>query len=215
MPEELQHLIDRIRKDAVETAEQQSAKILSQAKEKAAALVKEAEVRAAAVIAKAEKDSQAFTERSIRAIEQAARDLLISVGQGVENILADIVGEAVQQALGPDVLKQMLVKMAEAYAAREGAESRIEMLISPHDQQDVIRFFSDRYKQRLVHGVDLHVDNEIFKGFKVTFADGRAYHDFTAQAIAESLTNFLRPNLAEIVHRAARRRSQTEKGAPS
>ena len=40
----------------------------------------------------------------------------------------------------------------------------------------------------------------------------RVQHDFTREAIAESLVNFLRPQLAEIVHRVARQGSQTDKG---
>ena len=210
MAEELQHLIERLQQEAVATAEQQAARIVAQAKAQAARLVREAEERARAGLAQAEKDAEAYTERSRRTLEQAARDLLISVGQGVQNILADIVAEAVEQALKPAVLEQLLVRMVEAYAARQGEESRIEVLISPADQKELVRFFADQYRQRLVRGIELHVDNEIFKGFKVSFGDGSVYHDFTREAIAESLTNFLRPQLAEIVHRAARQGSQTE-----
>jgi V/A-type H+/Na+-transporting ATPase subunit E len=212
MAEELQHLIDRIQKDAVEAAEKQSTQVLAQAKEKAAAVVKEAEEKARAFLARAEKDAEAFTERSTRTLEQAARDLLISVGQGVENILADVVGDSVEKALRPEVLEQMLVKMAEAYASHQGDEGRINLLISPQDQQALVKYFAEQYKQRLVHGVELHVDSGIFKGFKVSFVNSRAYHDFTKEAIAEALVNFLRPQLSEIVHRVAREESQTEKG---
>lgn len=210
MAEELQHLIERIQKEAVEKAEQDAAEIISKAKEKAAAIVREAEAKAKATLEKAEKDAQAFTERSRRTLEQAARDLLISVGQGVENILKDIVAEAVDKALSIDVLKQMLVKMAEAYAARAGSETRIDLLISPRDKEELIRFFAEQYRQRLLHGVEIHVDNELFKGFRVSFVQDHVYHDFSKQAIAEALTQFLRPQLAEIVHRVAQEESKTE-----
>ncbi|MBP7829604.1 MAG: ATPase [Kiritimatiellae bacterium] len=212
MAEELQHLIDRIQKEGVEKADAQAAKIIAQAKEKAAAHVREAEEKGKTLVAKGEKDAQAFMERSIRSLEQAARDLLITVGQGVENILSDLVAESVDKALTIQVLEQMLVKMAESYAARGGEESRIELLVNEKDQQEIVKFFGDRYKEQLVRGVKLHVDNDIFKGFKVSFADGRVQHDFTREAIAESLVNFLRPQLAEIVHRVAREGSQTDKG---
>lgn len=212
MAEELQHLIERIQKEGVEKADAQAAKIIAQAKEKAAAHVREAEEKSRALVAKGEKDAQAFMERSIRSLEQAARDLLITVGQGVENILSDLVAESVDKALTIQVLEQMLVKMAEAYAARGGEESRLELLVSDKDKQEIVKFFADRYKDQLVRGVKLHVDNDIFKGFKVSFADGRVQHDFTREAIAESLVNFLRPQLAEIVHRVARQGSQTDKG---
>ena len=211
MAEELQHLIDRIKQEGVETAEQQGAQIVAKAKEKAAAIVKEAEQKARTFLEDAERNSQAFTERSTKTLEQAARDLLISVGQGVENILADIVADSVEKALSIDTLKQMLVKMAEAYAAHQGNESRIDLLISPQDKEELIRYFAEQYRQRLVSGVELHVDNEIFKGFKVSFVEDHVYHDFTREAIAESLTNFLRPQLAEIVHRVAQQDSQADK----
>lgn len=211
MAEELQHLIDRIQKEAVQAAEDKAGHILSQAKEKAAAMVKDAEAKAKASLAKADKDAEAFTERSTKALEQAARDLLISVGQGVENILQDIVDESVDKALSLDVLKQMLVKMAEAYAQRQGDESRIELLISEQDQKELIQFFADQYKAKMLHGVEVHVDSSVFKGFKVSFVNSHVYHDFTKEAIAESLVSFLRPQLAEIVHRVARKESQTDK----
>lgn len=212
MAEELQHLIERIQKEAVEKAEQQAADIVSKAKEKAAAIVREAEQKAEALLQKADKDAQAFTERSRKTLEQAARDLLISVGQGVENILRDIVAEAVDQALSIDVLKQMLIKMAEAYAERGGAETRIDLLISPKDKDELLHFFAQEYRRRLLRGVEIHVDNELFKGFRVSFVDGHVYHDFSKQAIADAITQFLRPQLAEIVHRVAREESQTEEG---
>lgn len=215
MAEELQHLIERIQKEAVEKAEQEAAEILAKAKEKAAAIVREAEEKARAKLEQAEKDSQIFAERSRKTIEQAARDLLISVGQGVENILKDLVAEAVDEALTIEVLQQMLVKMAEAYAARGGEGTRIDLLISPKDRDALIKFFAERYRQRLIRGAEIHVDNELFKGFRVSFVKDHVYHDFSKEAIAEALTQFLRPQLAEIVHRVAREESQTgaeEKG---
>ncbi|MFH0881317.1 MAG: ATPase [Lentisphaerota bacterium] len=203
MAEELQHLIDRIQKEAVDTGEQQAATLVSQAREKAAALVKEAEERAKNMVAKADKDAEAFTERSINTLKQAARDLLITVGQGVENVMTDIINGSVEKALKPEVIEQMLVKMSEAYFARGGTESQLEVLLSPADQQTVVKFFSEQYHQKLTSGVEIKVDNDIFKGFRVGFKGGQVYHDFTKEAIAEALANFLRPQLAEIVHRAA------------
>lgn len=204
MAEELQHLIERIQKDAVETGERQAEQIISQARQKAAGIIKEAEEKAAAILEKAKKDSEAYTERSIKTIEQAARDLLITVGQGVENILADLVDEAVAEALNVEVLEKMMVKMAEAYTAQQGAVGRVELLISPEDQKELVNFFVDRYRQKLGQGVELHVDNEIIKGFKVAFKEAHLYHDFTQEAIGEALKSFLRPHLSEIVHRVAK-----------
>lgn len=203
MAVELQYLIDRIHREAIEKADLEAVRILAEAKERATAIVKEAEVTAMALLEQADRDATLYVERSTRTLEQAARDLLISVGQAFENMVQDIVGIATEQALDPETLKRMMVKLAQAYAEHNGAENRIEFLISPGDQKEITEFFADQYRHHLVSGVTISTDSRVIKGFRVVLKDERIYHDFTKSAIAESLSHFLRPHLAEIVHRTA------------
>jgi len=203
MAEELQPLLDQIRKEGIEKAESEASEILAKAKEKAAQMVREAEAKAKELIAKAKIDSEVFTQRSIVTLEQSARDVLITVGQGIENILSELVATSVDKALGIEVLEKMMVSMATSCADQHG-ETRIELLVSEVDQDEIVKFFASKYSDKMVEGIELHVDNEILKGFKVSFADDHVYLDFTQEAIAEALTAFLRPKLAEIVGRVAK-----------
>ncbi len=203
MAEELQPLLEQIRKEGVAKARAEADQILSQAKEQAARAVREAEGKANALVAKAESDAEIYTERSNASLEQAARDLLITVGQGIENIISDIIGESVEEALKVEVLEQMMIKMAQSCGEKLG-ETRIELLISEADQNELVKFFVDKYREKMVHGIELHVDNEILKGFKVSFTDDHVYLDFTQEAISDALTTFLRPKLGEIVSRVAK-----------
>lgn len=207
MAEELQPLLEQIRKEGVNKAQAEADQILSQAKEQAARMVRDAETKAKDLVVKAESDAEIYTERSTATLEQAARDLLITVGQGIGNIISDIIGESVEEALSIEVLEQMMVKMAQSCADNHG-ETRIELLISEEDQKEMVKFFVGKYREKMVHGIELHVDNEILKGFKVSFADDHVYLDFTQEAIAESLTTFLRPKLAEIVSRVAKKTAE-------
>lgn len=211
MAEELQHLIDRIHREAIQKAEAEAAQIVAQAKQQAAACVKEAEARAKAIVEKAEQDAKVFVERGRQTLQQAARDLLITVGQGIENILRDIVGQATREALDIETLKKMMLTVAQAYTQQEGRESRIAMLVSEQDQKEIVEFFAEMYRQKLVGGVDIRADNDIFKGFKVRLVDQHVEHHFTDEAIAEALSNFLRPHMAEIVQRAASTTQETSR----
>ncbi len=203
MAKELQPLLDQIRREGVEKADAESAEILSQAKEKAAQTVRDAETKAKELIAKAETDAEVFTQRSIATLEQSARDVLITVGQGIENIISEIVAQSTTEALNVNVLEQMLVNMARSSAEKQG-ETRIEMLVSDTDQKELVKLFATKYANKMEQGIELHVDNDILKGFKMSFTEGHAYLDFTQEAIAEALTAFLRPKLAEIVGRVAK-----------
>lgn len=204
MAEELQHLIERIQREAVDTGERQAAEILAKAKQQAAALIAEAEQKAQARLEKAERDAELFTERSLQTLRQASRDLLISIGQGVENIISNLAAEAADASMDYQTVQEMLVKLAEAYVGRTDRERRIELMVSPQDQARLIHFFKDKYHDKLQHGLVIQGDERIFKGFKVSLADGRVTHNFTPEAIAEALANFLRPHLAEIVYQVAR-----------
>lgn len=213
MAEDLQHLIDKIQSEAITKAEQKAKDIESKAKERAAAVVKDAEQKAEALIAKAEQDAAQYTERSIRTLEQVSRDLLISVGQGVENILDDLIKESLDEAMSIDIVKEMLVRMADAYMSRGGKDRRVALLVNPEDQDILVKFYAERYRKKLGDSIEIRPDRSVSKGFRVSFVDDHAHHDFSKEAIAEALSKFLRPHLSEIILRVAREDRNSGKGA--
>lgn len=204
MAEELQHLIERIQREAVDTGEKQAADVVAKAKKQAAEIVAAAEKQAKEYREKAERDAEQFTTRSEQTIRQASRDLLITVGQGVENIVGSIAKEASDTSLTYETVQTMLEKLVESYWSRPDREHRIEVMVNPKDQERLIAFFKSKYRERLEKGLVVKGDERILKGFKVKLANGRIEHSFTNEAIADALSNFLRPHLAEIVYQAVR-----------
>ena len=202
MAEELQHLIERIRKEGVESGEKAADSLVAEAKKKAAALVADAQKQAKDMVAKAEADSAAFAERGKATLRQSARDLLISIGGSVGDVVSGIVDALVGAALTPELMAQMLLKLAEAYA-KNGAEGGIVAMLGEADAAAVKAVFAKEYQSQLAAGIQIESDKEIFKGFRVGAKGGQVFHDFTKEAIAESLASFLRPDLAQIVKKAA------------
>ncbi len=202
MAEELQHLIERIRKEGVESGEKAAESLVAEAKQKAAKIVADAQKQAKDLVAKAETDSAAFAERGRATLQQAARDLLISVGGAIGKVVGGIVEAKVGAALTPDLMAQMLLKLAEAYAKDGGAGGMVAML-GEADAAAVKAAFAKEYQNKLAAGIQIESDREIFQGFRAGAKDGQVFHDFTKEAIAESLANFLRPELAQIVKKAA------------
>lgn len=202
MAEELQHLIERIRKEGVESGEKAADSLVAEAKQKAAKIIADAQKQAQAMVDKAEKESAAFAERGQATLQQAARDLLISIGGSVGDVVAGIVDAKVGAALTPDLMAQMLLKLAEAYA-KDGGEGGIVAMLGEKDAAALKACFAKEYQDKLAAGIQIESDKEIFKGFRVGVKGGQVFHDFTQEAIAESLATFLRPELAQIVKKAA------------
>ena len=202
MAEELQHLIERIRKEGVESGEKAAESLVAEAKQKAAKIVADAQKQAKDMVAMAEADSAAFAERGQATLRQSARDLLISIGGSVGDVVAGIVDAQVGAALTPELMAQMLLKLAEAYA-KDGAEGGIVAMLGEADAAAVKAAFAKEYQSKLAAGIQIESSKEIFKGFRVGAKGGQVFHDFTKEAIADSLSNFLRPELAQIVKKAA------------
>ena len=203
MAEDLQNLLDRIQKDGVEQAEAQAETILAQARDKAAAMLREAEKQAAETRLGAEKDAAVFVERSTKTLEQAARDFLISVGRSLEKVFDDVAKETVGAALTPDTMEQMLIRMAEMYVEHGARESRIDILLNAQDRKALVGILLQRDRELLERGLELHTDDSIERGLKLSFRDNHLYHDFTVQAIADSVSQLLKPPLRDIVQRVA------------
>ncbi len=197
MAEELKHLLEKIQKDGVQKAEDEAKRIVGDAQSKAKRIVDEGEAKAKALLEQAEKDGEKYRERGTRALEQAARDLLISVGQGVETLLNQTIRREVQATLNPDVLKDMLVKMAGGYLeSQKGAKA---LILNEEDQKQLGAFFSEKMQGLLDQGLEIKTDPRATKGYRIFMKDKNLYHDFTEKAIADEISAYVQPQLRDII----------------
>ena len=197
MAEDLQALMERIQKDAVDKAELEATSIISKAKEKAAEIVKAAEQEAQAKLEQADKDAVAFTERSERTLEQSARDLLLSVGKNLEKMILDLLSLQIEKSLDETTVKSMLLAIAKSYS------SNIDVEFSEADATKLTSFVMGEFAKQLKAGVKVESDKGVKFGFRVKLDQGKVSHEFTEQAMADSLSALLRPQLAKIVNKAA------------
>jgi len=204
MVEQLQSLLDRIRREGVERADAEAAEILTRAEDRAARIVAEAESEADALRRKAGADAEASRDRGEKALEQAARDFLLTLQKHIEAVLRESLRETLAAALTPDVVAEMLLRLADAYAEHDMNESRIDVLLAPEDRERLAALVMEKYRDLVAQGLTLRADDRLDKGFKVSFADDNLYHDFSLAALAEALAPVLKPPLGEIVERAAR-----------
>jgi len=197
MAEDLQHLIDKIRAEAVDKAKAEASEILSEAKNKAAQIVKEAEAEAKAKLEKADKDSQAYAERSEKTLQQAARDVVLAVSQGVEKAVLGVLALNVDKTLTPELLQQILLMLASGYAGKAATVS-----LSENDTKKLASFVSGEFQKKLGAGVNIQSDSGIFAGFRLSFENGKVSQEWTNAAIADALSAILRPALAKAVQQA-------------
>ena len=118
MPEQIQELIDKIKSEGIQTAEERAQQIENDAQTKAAAIVKAAEENAEDVRNAAQEEVKRTQEATHKALQQASRDMLLSLRQKIEQTLHKIVAEEVNGALSADqlggILSEVIKKTVQA-----------------------------------------------------------------------------------------------------
>ncbi|HEX6813467.1 MAG TPA: hypothetical protein VF384_17745 [Planctomycetota bacterium] len=203
MSDQVQHLIDRIRRDAVESAQRDATRIQQEARDEARRTVEQAQARAAAIVAEAEQKAQALVDRGGKALEQAARDLLIGIGQRLQSMIDALLVDAAQQALRPEIVEQMLLRLCEGLAQSELDEKAVTIAVSPGEHDRIAKFALGKLREALQKGANVHLDQHLQHGFRLSFGNDTVRHDFTPAAIGALLAQFVRPQLGEVIQRAA------------
>jgi V/A-type H+-transporting ATPase subunit E len=201
MAEELQGLLDRIQKDGVDRAEAEAAQITADAKARAKAIVAEAESQAKTLLERAAAESELFQKRSENAITQAARDVILSVGEAVTETFRAIVARQVDSAMKTEALRGFIQEAIRAYTQAKGATA-IEVLISETEQESVTAYFMKAFAEAMKSGLTIRGNRSVISGFTVTLTDKGVQHDFTGEALTEAIGKLLRPQLAKIVSNA-------------
>ncbi|MFU8780362.1 MAG: hypothetical protein ACNA71_04975 [Kiritimatiellia bacterium] len=201
MAEELQGLLDRIRTEGLDKAETEAQAILEKARQKAADIIKTAESDAARKIADADAEAGKMQQRSISAIEQAARDIILSVGDALARAFADLVQKDTSKALADDKLAPLVAEVVKAYVQQDNTAD-IHVLLAPAQQEQVTAYFQKHFAEDMRKGITLKSSRGIVAGFSVVLRDQGVEHDFTGEPLTAAFMELLRPQLGEIVKNA-------------
>ena len=191
MAEELQNLLEKIKRDGVEKANAEAAAIVAKAKSDAAAIVKTAQDEAAAAKTAAAEDADVSAARAEETIRQAARDTILKIEQAVSSLLTNVLATNVDAAL------------ADPAVAVPIAASAIQALVAGDASAEVAANakLAEALRAQLAARANITVvtDEDAQAGFSVRLDNGRIEHDFTGPTVAAALAARLRPDLAKLV----------------
>lgn len=199
MAAELQSLLEKIQSEGVEKAREQAASIIAEAEQAAAAKIAEAEKAAEARLAKAEADAAVLRERSIQAVRQAARDVVLDVGQSIRQTLERVLLKDIDATLSGDFLETFLATLVKGFAASPDAANGIEALVPPDQAERLAAYAKARLASAVAGGLRISPDRDVKAGIRVMLADGRIEHDFTDAAIQAAMSRLMSSALTAMV----------------
>jgi len=197
MPEELKSLIKKIQEEGVKAAEDKAKQVEEEAKSRAANIIEKAEKKKAALISEAETKITRMTESSKTSLKQAGRDLILTLRKEINAMLDKIIASRVQEALSPAELAKIIAQIVKESKTEE--KKSIEVLLKKQDLEKIKNKLFNELEAETKKSITLKASEDIRGGFIISYDKGKSHYDFTDTALAEYITSYLKPRLAEIL----------------
>ena len=179
---QIQDLVSSIKKDGIDSANQEAAAILADARKQADAIVADAKAEADKLRGDARAEIEVFKSSAQLDAQQAKRDAVLAFRQEIqreyEKLLSADVGKALDQ--------QALVKLIQAAVQGEDVAA---YTVEVGQVTDGLR---QELAQELKAGLEIRPSKKVGAGFRLAAKDGSGYFDCSEQEIAEMLTPFFR-----------------------
>lgn len=205
MDVQLNELIAKIKSEGVKNAEKEAASIIKQAEKKADEILAAAEKKASAHLAEAKAESSRFEQTARESLKQASRDVLLTLKERIIGLFEAVILQETREALSEKTLEEAIVSMIKAWKPSELAG--LELLLSPEDLAGVEKKLRAALAAEFKKGVGIKPSARVQAGFQIGEKDGAAYYNFTDQGIAEILSDYLNPKIAECVNEAIQKES--------
>lgn len=202
MAEEIRDLIEKINQDGIRAAEEKAQNIEAAAKQRADDLLARAKLEAEEMIAAAKDRIRREDENGKILLEQAGRDLLLSLRKEINAMLGRIVVSDMRQVLTPEALSRLLSDVIRNYSA--GGSGDIVVLLNGDDLETMEKHFLHKLREETKKTIILRPAEEISGGFTISFDSGKSCYDFTDKALAEYIGTYLKPKLHQILQGAVR-----------
>ena len=198
MAEDIQGLLNRIQSDGIEKAEAQKKQILEEAKLQAEKILTDAKAEAAEIVKNAEAEAEMNTKKGQANIKQAARDIILTLQSDLDSRLKNLVQASLGEALSPEVLGQIVLKMAEKYLSGT-AEDSIEILLSAKDAEMLEKGLKAGLLADLKANPEIKISGSVASGLKIGIKGSDLYFDFSNDALTEAICNYAGPKLAAAI----------------
>ena len=197
MAQDINSLIEKINQEGVLAAEQKAREIENDAKQKAARILEQAEQEATRLLSEAKVQISKMQEREKTLLEQAGRDLLLTLRQEINAMLERLIIKEVQDALSSENVYKILSNLVKCASGQEKEEIIISL-----DQKD-LKIIEDSFLAKLKteakREIVLRSAESIKTGFMISFDSGKSQFDFSDKALADYIGTFLKPRLKEIL----------------
>lgn len=193
----MDHIIQKIKREGIETAETKSKGILDDANKQAAAVIDDAKKEAESIVNEARHEAMKLEASAKQAVRQTYRDVILMLRSRLTDILDSIVKKETAAALTTETLQNIILKVVDEW--KTGSSMNIDLVLNGQEKKNLESFFSAKLADELKKGMEIKTSKAVAKGVRIQQKDGKAYYDITDEMLGDMLLSALTPKYAEIV----------------
>ena len=179
MEQQIQDLVDSIRKEGIEEARREKEAILADARAEADRILSSAREKADAMVEEATKECALRQQSAKASLAQAARDVSLALKNTINKELGAILGDSIASALDKDLISRIVSSAVDA---------------GLKDADILVKALRSSLADKLKNGLALKVGSGR-TGLVIQSRDGSGYIDLSADEMAE----LIRPCLSDAV----------------
>lgn len=196
MAEDIQALIEKIKQEGIQAAQEKAHVIEAQAKQNAAEIIEKAKQEAERILEEI-KEKSIRTEKDTQALlKQAARDIVLAFKKEINDTLNKIIAAEIKPALSGAQIAELLFALIKDYTQAE--KGGIVIALPKADRENLEQYLFSRLKEEVKKGITLKTNDDIQAGFLISYDAGKSYYDFTGQSLVDYLSARIKPKLAEL-----------------
>lgn len=194
MEQQIQDLINSIKKDGIDSATNESKRIIEEAEKKAETIISQANAEKEKLIADGMRQLEKEKESFSQSLKMAARDLSLSFKKEVEGKIQALLDEKVKGAFDEVLLKDLLKTVIEA-------EFKCDVTVElPQEKKtQVASSLASELASSLNKGVELSFSSSLQGGFRVIAKDGRAFIDLSDDEVTKLLYPYLSSSVRDLI----------------
>jgi len=196
MEQDLNALIEKIKKDGIEEAEKIKEEIKTKAYEEAKKIKEEAKKEAEKTFLLTKEELEKLKNNYNNLLKQITRDTLINLRNEINNMLKNIISLKINEVLSKEDLAKIILEIIKSNI---NSVKPITVILSHSDFLKIKDYFFSLLPDNLKDKIILKPSSDLKAGFKISYDSEKSYFDFTDSALAEYISNFLSPELNKIL----------------
>ncbi|MCA9393445.1 MAG: hypothetical protein KC900_04505 [Candidatus Omnitrophica bacterium] len=201
MSSQIQELIDKIKNDGIQQAQDEAGRIEKEAQEKAAQIIREAEQEAETIVLQAKDEVKKMEVAARTALQQASRDMLLALRKHIEKTLQKLITTEVSGALTGDRLAEIITDVV-AKTVEESRDHGVVIEVNPRAAEELKAGILKKLQDTVKKGVALEGSDEVAGGFTISYDGGKSSFDFSDESLGQFLATYLNAQVADILKSA-------------